>query len=207
MKKALSIGMFMAVLAVPGLLFADSNNGNPSLADQFAIEVRVSPLGAASFEGIRGRAFRQINFGVGFYHPRNVRVLLRNTFGPITKSFASGRAMAIADGVEVVIIQPLPGISVTVGGNRFVPYFGWGFALTILSVPPDRHRSYSSLVAESGVDLRQIAYLGLGGLRASIRIVAGGENISVGLFLGTVLHPVPIAGALCCIFDRSCKDQ
>lgn len=192
MKKALSIGMFMAVLTAPGLLLADET---PSLADQFAIEVRVSPLGAAAFEGIRGHVFRQVNFGAGFYHPRNVRVLLRNTFGPISRSF-SGRVGAVSDGAEVVVIQPLPGISANWGGNRLVPYLGWGFTLTIVSVPPDRHRGYSSLVVESGVDLRQIAYLNLGGLRASIRIVAGGENISVGLFLGTVLHPVSIAGAL-----------
>lgn len=188
MKKALSIGMFVAVLTAPGLLLADET---PSLADQFAIEVRVSPLGMAAFTGIRGRVFRQVNFGAGFYHPRNVRVLLRNTFGSVSRSFVGG-GPAMSDGVEVVIIQPLPGISANWGGNRLVPYLGWGFALTIVSVPPDRHRGYSSFVMESGVDLRQTSYLNLGGLRASIRIVAGGENITAGLFLGTVLHPVPI---------------
>lgn len=193
MKKILTLYVLTCFLAVPSLLFADSNNGNPSLAEELAIEVRISPLGAAGFEGIRGHALRQVNFGVGFYHPRNVRVLLRNTFGPITRSFASGRAMAIADGVEVVVVQPLPGISATLGGNRLVPYFGWGFSLTVVSVPPDRHRGYSSWVMESGIDLRQTGFLNLGGLRASVRTILGGENITIGLFLGTVLHPVSIA--------------
>lgn len=194
MKTALSMGIFMAVLAVPGALSA-ANRSSWGFAEELAIEVRVSPLGAATFEGIRGHAFRQVNFGVGFYHHRNVRVLLRNTFGPISRSF-SGRTMATADGVEVVVIQPLPGISAALGGNRLVPYLGWGFALTILNVPPDRHRGYSSFVMESGIDIRQTSYLNLGGLRASLRTILGGENITVGLFLGTVLHPVSIASEL-----------
>lgn len=194
MKKTLCISIFLSVLGAPGATLA-ANWPSWGFARELALEGQVSPLGAAAFEDVPGGGAKHASFGLGFYHPRIVRPMFRNILGVTSAPAFGGRRIAGTREVEVVLIQPLPAISATTANSLFCPYVGWGFSLTVLELN-GRHRGYSALVFETGVDIRQRAVPGLAGVRASIHVLAGGENFVIGVFLGTMLHPLPIIGEI-----------
>ncbi|MBI2003273.1 MAG: hypothetical protein HYS76_01705 [Candidatus Wildermuthbacteria bacterium] len=190
MKRLLSASVFAAFLPYSQGLSAQEDW---NFAGQFAIETRISELGAAAFADIEKGWIKQMSFGFGLYHPNEIRPTFRNTFGVISRSMFGNGRIAQTDEVEVVFIQPLPAIAADISSNRLLPYIGWGFSLTVLEID-NRSRGYSALVFETGIDLRRRESPKAAGVRASIHVLVSGEHITVGLFWGIILHPVPIAG-------------
>ncbi len=194
MKKFITKVSFTILFLIPHLLLADSAEEREldwNFADQFAIEAQISEVGAAAFADIEQGWFKQMAFGFGLYHPNEIRPMIRNTFGVISESMFGRKRIAQTEEVEVVFLQPLSRITINTSFDALRPYFGWGFSLTVLEID-NRSRGYSALIFETGVDLRQRESPKAAGVRASIRVLAGGEHITIGFFLGILLHPIPL---------------
>lgn len=197
-------GFFFAVIFLlysPRILAQEISRtcDNRNLLNQFAVETQFSPLGAALFDDV-GHGWRNgVSLGLGFQHCCNLRPMLRNTIGAITRAPFIGAKIAKTDEVELVIIQPITAIFSRIQSAELRPYFGWGFSLTVLEDISLRRgtRGYSAFVFETGIDIAEIKLADIGSLRISLRTVAGPpKHGSLFVSLGTVLRPAAILNRL-----------
>lgn len=167
---------------------------NGSLISQFAVEAQFSPLGAVIFDDI-GRGWnREFSFGLGFQHRCNLRPMLRNTVGGITKAPFARAKIAKTDEIELVLIQPITAIFARAQSAELRPYFGWGFSLAVLEDVSllRRTRGYSVFVFETGLDIAETEFADAGSFRISLRSMIGEKRVGLFILFGTVLRPAPI---------------